>query len=79
MALMRSSTYCGVLSSSGLISTKLTLPKRHRGFDQGVHGAAEGQIAAQADGQVGDTAEARLQRGQVGERLRRMHVRRRPR
>ncbi len=39
-----------------------------------MHGAAEGQIAAQADGQVGDTAEARLKRGQVGERLRRMHV-----
>ena len=37
-----------------------------------MHGAAEGQIAAQADGQVGDTAEARLKRGQVGERLRRM-------
>ena len=29
MALMRSITYCGVLSSSGLMSTKRTLPKRH--------------------------------------------------
>ena len=27
---MRSITYCGVLSSSGLMSTKRTLPKRHR-------------------------------------------------
>ena len=39
-----------------------------------MHGAAERQIAAQADGQVGDTTEARLQRRQVGERLRGVHV-----
>ena len=43
-------------------------------LDQGVHGAAEGQIAAQADGQVGDAAEAGLQGGQIGQGLRRMHV-----
>ena len=45
-----------------------------QGLDQGGHGAAEGQIAAQSHGQVGDAAEARLQRGQVGQRLRGVHV-----
>ncbi len=39
-----------------------------------MHGASEGQVAAQSDGQIVDASEARLQRGQIGERLRRMHV-----
>ena len=43
-------------------------------LDQRVHGASEGQVAAQADGQVSDAAEARLQGGQVGQGLRGVHV-----
>ena len=39
-----------------------------------MHGAAEGKVSAQADGQVGDAAEAGLQGGQIGQGLRRMHV-----
>ena len=31
-----------------------------QGLNQGVHGTAEGQVAAQTHGQVGDTAKARL-------------------